>query len=79
MLAYGEIERAVVMHLEFRQAKAHMASLQVEVKLKFNHRKVDLHPSINLSKDEAYQALLSDIQIKDQLLLSKDAVIISMD
>ncbi len=45
MLAYGEIERAVVMHLEFRQAKAHMASLQVEVKLKFNHRKVDLHPS----------------------------------
>ena len=76
MLVYGEIVRAVVMHLEFRQAKAHMASLQVEVKLQSPEGRF---ASINLSKDEAYQALLSDIQMKDQLLLSKDAVIISMD
>ena len=34
MLAYTEIERAVVMYLELLQSKAHMASWQAEFKLK---------------------------------------------
>lgn len=34
MLAYTEIERAVVMYLELLKSKAHMASWQAEFKLK---------------------------------------------
>jgi hypothetical protein len=71
----------VMMHSELQQAKAYVASLQAEVMLKNEalQSPEGRFASIILSKDEAYQALLFDIQIKEQLLLSKDAVIICMD
>ena len=69
------------MNSEVQQAKAYVASLQAEVMLKDKalQSPEGRFASIILSKDEAYQALLFDIQIKEQLLLSKNAVIIAME
>lgn len=69
------------MNSELQQAKAYVASLQAEVMLKDKalQSPEGRFASIILSKDEAYQALLFHIQIKEQLLLSKNAVIIAME
>ena len=71
----------MIMNSELQQAKAYVASLQAEVMLKDKalQSPEGRFASIILSKDEAYQALLFDIQIKEQLLLSKNAVIIAME
>jgi uncharacterized protein (DUF3084 family) len=61
--AFGEMERARLMELELQRAKADVAMLQAEAKL----------------KDEASQALQAVIRSKDQVIESRDKVIESRD
>ena len=73
--AFGEMERARVMELELQQAKADVARLQVEAKLKDEafQAKESLLQAIVRSKDESFQAFQALILSKDELLLQSRA------